>query len=185
MRSTLTEHRNTDGKSPTSALLLRSPLDFITEDHLRLRAMCAEIDRMADAGVLGAEDVRCLRDYLTHELPALLADEDDALLPFVMLRAEPEDDLPQLVDRLSSEHASIDVLAAKVLEDIEGPATGREASPALRSAMRRLAAVARRHLILENAVLLPLARVRLLEEDMIALRQCMLRRRGLERLFDD
>lgn len=185
MRTNLTDHRNTDGKSPTSALLLRSPLDFIAEDHMRLRAMCAEMERMADAPILHPDDVCCLRDYLTQELPALLADEDDDLMPLVLERAEPDDEVPRLVDRLSGEHARIDALLAQVLAITANLELGGTVSAALREALSALASLTRRHVVLENAVLLPLARARLRKSDLDGLRNAMLTRRGLEGLFAD
>lgn len=176
-------HRSRDGKTPTSALLLRSPLEFIAEDHLRLRTMCAEMDRMAHAKILNVDDVSCLRDYLMHELPALLADEDNDLMPLVEARAEPDDEIVRLIERLSEEHAHIDVLINRVLPLLDGAALGGSVSRVLSGALLSLAGLTRRHLILENAILLPLARVRLTEVDFERLRDAMIKRRGLEGLF--
>jgi len=43
---------------------------------------------------------------------------------------------------------------------------------------------ARRHLILENAIVLPLARVRLTDDDLDTLRLRMMQRRGLDSLME-
>ncbi|KPP91379.1 MAG: Hemerythrin HHE cation binding domain [Rhodobacteraceae bacterium HLUCCA08] len=174
-----------DGTSPTSPWLLRNPIDFISEDHLRLRTICARIDGLADQPTPDPDAVAALCGYLRNELPLLLADEDDALMPLVLARADPEDDLPRLAQRLDREHDEIARLAGVVAADICGASAVGRLSQAVRDILRELAAATRRHLILENAVLLPLARARLTQRDLDKLRDAMLRRRGLHDLFAD
>ncbi len=183
MTPALTDHRNPDGRKPTSTWLLQNPIDFIAEDHLRLRTICAEIDRLVEAATPEPEALSTLRDYLCHELPDLLADEDEDLMPLILARAEPEDELPKLARRLDREHAQIEELRAPAAQALSGDQPVSAWSEGLRATLRQLARATRRHLILENAVLLPLARVRLTPEDLIALRKAMLRRRGLKDPF--
>lgn len=183
MKSVTTDHRSIDGKTPTSVMLLKNPLDFIAEDHLRLRAMCAELDRLAETTTIEGAAISGLIEYLEHELPLLLSDEDDDLMPRLLSRAEPEDELPKLAKRLEKEHSEIADHLKAVTSGLAGLALATAMSDALRNSMRSLANAARRHLILENAVLLPFAKARLTEEDLRALRSAMLRRRGLENLF--
>ncbi|GAA5078304.1 hemerythrin domain-containing protein [Roseibacterium beibuensis] len=183
MNHNITEHRSRDGRTPTSIRLLQNPIDFIAEDHLRLRAMCAELDRLADAERPETEALEEMQEYLAHELPALLNDEDLDVLPMLLDRAEPEDELPSLARRLGREHREIEGCLGFVLDLLAASAPAAMASSSFRQALRDLARVTRRHLILENAVLLPLARVRLTDADLVALRQAMLRRRGLQDLF--
>lgn len=183
MNSIASDHRTTDGRTPTSVMLLRNPLDFISEDHLRLRTMCAELDRLALTAAIEEPAIAEMLEYLTHELPLLLADEDDDLMPRVLSRAEPEDELPKLVERLEKEHAKIVDYLAAVTSGLSSLTRATHLAHDLRTAMRDLAHATRRHLILENAVLLPLAKARLTESDLDALRSGMLRRRGLEDVF--
>lgn len=183
MNDNITSHRSSDGRTPTSAWLLRNPIDFIAEDHLRLRAMCAEMDRLADSETTERDEVSEIREYLTQELPALLADEDEDLMPLVLKRAEPEDELPKLARRLDREHREIDRLLNSVLAAFSGLSLGAVLSEETRQMLHDLAQATRRHLILENAVLLPLARVRMTEDDLVALRNAMLGRRGLQDLI--
>ncbi|SFG36292.1 hemerythrin domain-containing protein [Roseobacter denitrificans] len=183
MKSITTDHRSIDGKTPTSVMLLQNPLDFIAEDHLRLRAMCAALDRLAETTPVEGAAISEMIDYLGHELPLLLADEDDDLMPHILSRAEPEDELPKLTRRLEKEHAEIACLLKAVTSGLAGLALATSISNALRTSMHDLADAARRHLILENAVLLPLAKARLTKEDLHAIRAAMLKRRGLESLF--
>ncbi len=183
MNSATTEHRSTDGKTPTSVMLLRNPLDFIAEDHLRLRTMCRELDRLAEDTQIEDCAIAVMIEYLKKELPLLLADEDQDLIPMVLSRAEPEDELPKLIARLVQEHAAIGSHLKAVTGGLAGVILATELSGQLRDAMRELASATRRHLILENAILLPLARARLSEEDLHELRSAMLQRRGLDGLF--
>ncbi len=183
MKSTTTDHRSIDGKTPTSVMLLKNPLDFIAEDHLRLRAMCAELDRLAETTTIEGTAFTGMIEYLENELPLLLADEDDDLMPRILSRAEPEDELPKLAERLDKEHSAIADHLKAVTSGFAGLAPATSISDKLRTSMHDLADAARRHLILENAVLLPLAKARLTEDDLHALRSAMLKRRGLEGLF--
>ncbi len=183
MNTLTSNHRNKDGLTPTSVLLLRNPLDFIANDHLRLRAMCAQLDRMVLSPKADRSATEVMIEYLTHELPLLLADEDEDLMPRLLLRAEAEDELPKLADRLKEEHATIAVLLTQVMQGLGELVHSAHMTNPLRPAISDFANAARRHLILENAVLLPLARARLTDEDLQGLRDGMLKRRGLENLF--
>ena len=91
--------------------------------------------------------------------------------------------MPSLARRLGREHCEIEGCLGFVLGLLAASAPAAMTSSSFRQALRDLARVTRRHLILENAVLLPLARVRLTDADLVALRQAMLRRRGLQDLF--
>ena len=51
--------------------------------------------------------------------------------------------------------------------------------------LTEFASQTRRHLIVENAIILPIARARLDTDDLDALRLGMLRRRGLDRLMEE
>jgi hemerythrin-like domain-containing protein len=54
----------------------------------------------------------------------------------------------------------------------------------VRTRLARFAGHARRHLILENAIILPFARLRLTRHDLETLRLRMMQRRGLDRLME-
>ena len=50
MKTHLSNARRDDiGHEPTDLMLLSDPLDFIAEDHLRIRAVCETMDRIAQA----------------------------------------------------------------------------------------------------------------------------------------
>lgn len=50
MKRHITATSRSDCLSPTDPVLLGDPLDFIAEDHLRERQICALIDRIAISG---------------------------------------------------------------------------------------------------------------------------------------
>ncbi len=172
-------------KKPTSIKLLKDPLEFLSEDRARLRSVCTELDRLTLTPKIEQPAILALSDYLTKELPLLLADESEDLVPLILTKAEPEDELPQLAARLRGEHEKIVYL----LEDVTSgfaALTGETKMPdVLREAMLDLANAARGHLILANAVLMPLARTRLTQSDLTALRLGMLKRRGLDDVFQE
>lgn len=179
-----TEPRRGECLSPTDIALLGNPLDFIAEDHLRIRAMCAEIDRLAGAADVDPAEARGVLDFLKEELPFLIEDEDCDLLPLLIRRSEPEDEMRRLKARLDLDHDRIvgclpDVIAVFATLAEKG---GRIAE-SKRKYLRDFSADMRDHLILENAIVLPFARLRLSENDLDSLGLCMLQRRGLDRVM--
>lgn len=177
--------RRGDGLSPTDLRQIGDPLDFIAADHLRIRAMCGELDRLAGAAHLTADEAAAMLSFLTEELPLLVADEDEDLLPLLMRRSMPEDDMPRLKLRLDQEHTRIVANLPEVIGTFERLAeTGGAIDDLLVYRLSDFAGHMRRHLILENAILLPFARLRLTASDLETLTRRMLARRGLDRLME-
>lgn len=185
MITQLSDPRRGDCLSPTKLTLLGNPLDFIHEDHLRERAICAMIDHIATTSSPDPADAIRARDFLRHELPLHMADEEQDLFPLLRRRCLPEDAIDKAIDRLTGEHhqSIADTRkAAAALEPLEegaGPLSeeGRED-------LLRFTTHARRHLILENAIILPFARLRLTENDLDTLCRRMMQRRSLDRLME-
>ncbi|MCZ7676895.1 MAG: hemerythrin domain-containing protein [Roseovarius sp.] len=175
-----------DCLSPTDPALLGNPLDFVYEDHLREREICATLDHLAGADMPDTELAAAALSYLLDELPAHMADEEDGLFPLLRLRCEPDDDIERAIGRLTSDHTGVKDDAPRVayiLAAIESE--GRAMTNAEKSVLVRFGSDTRRHLILENAIILPFARLRLTRDDLAALRQGMMRRRGLDRLMEN
>ncbi len=169
-----------DGAAPTPTDLLRDPLVFIAEDHMRARTMCATIDAFAAAPRRDERVLSAIQDFFADELMPLIEDESCDLVPLLAQRAEPEDDIPRLRTRLAAEHAALSTAMEQLKADLSALPRDLTPSPlALRRALRDFTADLRRHLILENAILVPLARARFSEADLDQLRASMLARRGL------
>ncbi|OAN81288.1 hypothetical protein A8B78_09805 [Jannaschia sp. EhC01] len=159
---------------------LENPLDFIAEDHMREREVCALIDKLVDAASLQEADIHQMLGFLEDQLPQHLADEEIDLFPMMLERCDPEDEIEKVIDKLHSDHghALADVPTIVALIQSVAPA-----SPQLSDdeciLMTDFAHHARRHLILENAVILPIARGRLTQADLNTMKRHMLERRGI------
>ena len=169
--------------NPTTPQLLGNPLDFIHEDHLRERQICTILDRIATDAVPDRDDLEHVLEYLARELSLHLADEEEDLFPLLRRACEPEDEIGRVIERLTSDHDHAAEDTPCVIADLDallssGGAPDKETQARLRS----FAAQARRHLILENAIILPFARLRLTGRDLESLCLRMMQRRGIDRL---
>jgi hemerythrin-like domain-containing protein len=182
----ITATSRSDCLAPTDPVLLGNPLDFIAEDHLRERQICALIDRIANAGEVDVPDVENVLSFLGEELQTHLEDEEQDLFPMMRSRCEAEDEIDKVIDRLRSDHSRVEALMPKVKAAL-GRLLARGSAPGARdrAALTDFASHARRHLIVENAIILPIARARLGKTDLDRLRLGMLRRRGLDRVLED
>ena len=119
--------------------------------------------------------------HLVHEAPAHALDEEDDLFPLLRRRALPEDDLEATLIRLDGDHEHGRHLAETAKPILAEMARDGCASVGDRRAMlTRLAGHERRHLIVENAIILPLAAARLTPSDLRTLALRMAARRGYD-----
>jgi len=148
------------------------PLEYLAYEHFKYREMCNELDRLADAATFDSGAVSRLAETIRGDLTMHVSDEEEGLFPLLRKRCRPEDQVAETLDRMIREHAErMDCLArarialltafteSKPLPQIAG------ASEALHACARSL----RRLMMLENGVLIPLARRRLLADDLVAL----------------
>lgn len=172
---------------PTAAALLGKPLEFIHEDHLRERQICSMIDEIARGGT-GAPDTQTISavlGFLTRELPLHLKDEEEDLFPLLRRRCEPEDEIDKVIAKLHKDHDHAGEDTPQVVALLEELANeARAPNEDERHMLLAYAAHSRRHLILENAIILPFARLRLTETDLETLYIRMCQRRGLDSLKD-
>ncbi|MFC3070244.1 hemerythrin domain-containing protein [Phenylobacterium soli] len=157
--------------APAKALAAQ-PLEWFLAEHLRHRQFCGLMAELALAKSFEPEPIRAVIEFLRHELGHHLADEEVDLFPLLRARALPEDEIGEVLDRLIGEHKA-DMAHAHALRGHlercldERLAPGRDPSVAL--ALDAFASQELRHLALENAVVLPLARLRFAETDLKAL----------------
>lgn len=170
--------------TPTDPSLLGNPLDFIAEDHLRERHILSLIDEVAISPKRDVDTLRDILAFLVEELPLHLADEETDFYPLMRMRCSPEDEIEKILAKLHSDHEHSDQDALGVILLLRRQLGSQHpCTPADRDLLQTYANKARRHLFLENAVLIPLARARLQPRDLDQMRYAMLRRRGLDRLF--
>ncbi|MEO3427365.1 hemerythrin domain-containing protein [Pelagibius sp. CAU 1746] len=165
---------------PASVALLSDPLDFFFAEHFRQRKLCNLIEEMALAETLDWTLTAEVLDFLRHDAAMHVRDEEEDLFPLMQERCPPEDEIDRVLSALTAEHAGDRHLADILIEGLEkalAEAQPPSAFPGLREAMIDFARNERRHLALENSVLLPLARRRLSEEDLVRLSARLLRRR--------
>lgn len=166
---------------PIPPELMREPLEFLFAEHYRHRQMCRALDQVAAAPGFVGEAAAALEAFIAHDLANHVLDEEQDLFPVLRRRSEPEDEIEKLIAVLSQEHA-LDQQLASVTRGVLAqsiahlrPVRSFEGGPA---ALRRLAQQERRHLALENAVIMPIARLRLTVDDKRLLAQAMAARRG-------
>lgn len=157
--------------------LLSRPLQYIAADIYRERMLCAILAQMADRRQLDPRAAAAALAFLRHDLPLHIRDVDEDLLPLLCRRALRQDRVGELSERLHADHsnalADVEAVCAALSEQGAEPAGW----PPLFAAFT---AKGRRHLSLENAVLLPLCEARLTRSDRQGLGRSMAARRGLK-----
>lgn len=146
------------------------PLDMLYEDHMLEREICALIDRLAtsQSADQGAALLAC--HFLRCQLPAHMHSEEADLFPLLRARCEDEDEIDRALDRLESDHRAIEAALPGVVRVLDRVGLGAQSlSVAQCQGLLDYTATARRHLIFENAIVLPLARARLSEADLLSL----------------
>lgn len=183
---TRTRKRQDDvlGKLPTQ--LLRTPLDYILADHHRQRELFSLCEELAEADAFDPKLAGTVAGFLETEMELHVIDEEEDLFPMLRRRLLPEDDIERIIGLLSGEHAADEALAREIVKALRAGISidcGTIAT-ALRNALLTFADRQRRHLAVENAIVLPLAATRLSEKDTIDLGRRMAVRRGVHQAQD-
>ncbi|OZB18355.1 MAG: hypothetical protein B7X55_05015 [Rhodobacterales bacterium 34-62-10] len=172
-------------EAPTSPRLLARPLDFISEDHLRERQICAVIDGLATAVVFDPKQATAVLRFLNEELNVHLRDEAEDLFPLLARRCTKEDAIEGVIDRIRADQDEVMRLLPRVRSLLAGCLdSGGKPTAEERAVLSRFAGHVRRHLVAENAILLPIARARLTRADLRSLAKHMQTRRGLPELAE-
>lgn len=168
------------GLFPTDPSLLSAPLEFISEDHLRERAICAMIDRLASTASLDRHAASTVLRFLNEELNVHMRDEAEDLFPMLAKRCAPEDCIERTIGRITTHQQEAMRLLPRVRAAlVRCLDTGSGLSAGENRSLGRFADNVRRHLIAENAILLPIARARLTQRDLKSLSDRMRTRRGI------
>lgn len=165
-----------------------APFDMLTACHERVERMLVLIARLQqhlldhgcdDAARQAASDV--MRYF---DLAAPLHHQDEELHVFPLLLAGPDAGLRALVQRLLQDHRQMDSawpLARQTLQAAaDAPASGwTPLTPAQTAALDRFAALYRQHLDNEDQLAYPAARALLSGDDLQAMGEDMMQRRGV------
>ena len=146
-----------------------SPLEMLAGQRLNLTAFCAVLNALPN---VAPAMVRALAPgiaaFLRQDYPAMLAEEENGLLPALRRRLLLGDDLDQVIDQLIDEHQRDRLQAVSLAGRCEEIASGVDDDDlfTLCAALRSFAEHQRRHLAWEDATILPLAQVRLTADDL-------------------
>ena len=147
-------------------------LDFILFEHLKHREMCNALDHLADARNFNAAEVTRLAEFIRVDLTMHVFDEEEDFFPLLRQRCAPADQVEEALDRFDREHEADRDLSAQVriiLYNAVAQKTPPSQIPGASEVLRAFAQAQRRHMMLENGVLIPLARRRLNEDDLATL----------------
>lgn len=168
-------------EAPTENML-RDPVVWFFAEHYRHRQVFHKLCEIAKSVFLDVKQIEEILDFLEKELPLHIIDEEDDLFPLLRRRCQAEDRLERTLGLLSGEHASdmdvgkqLVVVLREAIENKRSPATCEKAKEVIETFCKSQ----RRHIALENAVVLPIARLRLTKRDKRALGRRLAARRGL------
>jgi hemerythrin-like domain-containing protein len=156
------------------------PIEFMLAEHLNHRRMCKALERLAGMMEFDAAPITAMVDYIRFDLTLHVIDEEEDFFPLLRKRCLPDDDIEAVLTRLSADHETDKSLSAQVRDMLNACLIMRKPPHVIEGAVDALIAFAtneRRHLALENAVVIPIARRRFTAEDLTMLSARMLARR--------
>lgn len=158
------------------------PIDVFEHEHMRHRAMCDFLEVIADGlpDLVDSQLCASLGTMLRVDLPAHHRSEDEILFPLLQMRAEPDEAVGSMLAQLRQEHAIDEGYASELGELLDSLAAGgRPENPDMVGYMLRgFFESYRRHLYWEGAVILPLGRRLLTDDDLRGLTEQLHRRRS-------
>ncbi len=173
---------------PDTGWVKRNALDLIEHEHHIQAQICDSLEVIADGLPDGVDRRLCAQvaSALREELPLHHRDEECGLFPLIEKRALPSDGMAEILALLAREHATDESFASELLESLDALSEGKKLkNPDMVGYMfRSFFESYRRHLHWENAVVLPLARLRLMPQDIAKLEEAMARNRDPERQVD-
>jgi iron-sulfur cluster repair protein YtfE (RIC family) len=165
-----------DGAPPAAAPLI-DPIAWLAAEHGRHRELCDTLVHIATLPITSPARLRRLADALATDTALHVADEAEDLFPRLRERMEPDDDIARVVGILTADHdaersAVRDLQLAFAVADAGGELED------IGTLIDQFVTRKRRHIALVNAVLLPIARLRLTLEDQCAMAKSMAARRA-------
>lgn len=137
-----------------------APLDYFFAEHHRQRQAAHMLMLISD-GERDEGGVRRLVEFFQSDFAAHIVEEKKHFFPVLQECCLPEDAIDALLGRLALEHDQDATIGDAVLQTLRKIDGGGAASNAELRRVRHFAEHLFRHIALENAVLLPLARARM------------------------
>lgn len=175
--NSVTEEKSGAARRPSP----HDPIEFILSEHLNHRRMCRALERLANAAEFDAARITALLDFIRYDLTLHIVDEEEDFFPMLRARCAPDDQISEVLERLTQEHAEDKLLSIRARDVLHACLIVRKPPSAIEGgaeALRSFAAHEMRHLTLENAVIVPLARRRFSPEDLAQLSARLLARRA-------
>lgn len=148
--------------------LLDTPLEYFAAENSRRRQLCRALSDLAMANAPPPASLRAVAGIIRSDLA--LRTEDDERDLFDLLRSRAEDnELERAFGILSADHAGDRAMAMALCEALEAAAMAAPRHPGLADLIGRFVSHRMRHVALEQAVVLPIARLRLTAGDLQAL----------------
>jgi hemerythrin-like domain-containing protein len=180
-------------RQPPSALLA-DPMEFLLAEHARQRTLCdvlddiADADADADADEVDPELVAAALHFLKDDFRRHVLDEENGLFPALENLGRADTRFRDVLAQLHAQHdthrtVAKDIVAA--LERLQSDSKTQGPDRDLASVLRNFAAIEREHLILENGIVLPIAKAELSDAILDQLSREMMARRGIETEGDD
>jgi hemerythrin-like domain-containing protein len=169
-------HGDDGARRPTP----HDPLEFMLAEHLNHRRMCRALEQLAAETEFDAVRITGLLEFIRFDLTLHVIDEEEDFFPMLRERCLPEDEVDSVLARLSEDHAEDKALSVRVRDVLNVCLILRKPPRAIEGGADALLTFAQhemRHLALENAVVVPLARRRFSHEDLRALSRRLLARR--------
>ena len=165
--------------------LLRDPLDFLIADHMRQRKMCNALDALhLNSEKEGSKEIReAIFAYLSEDFLLHISDEEVDLFPSLLAARNLDHDLDHLIDALTRNHAIELSLASDVIVFLQRKQPPPGEATNVWNFTRLLVTFTeclRRHLAIEDQMLMPVARKHLAAEDLHRIGLAMARRRHID-----
>lgn len=166
---------------PLPVMLLDDPLEYLAADHTRNRIVTSAVARFGEGRAVRREEAIAVAGFLARDLGLHHLDEEEDLFPCLRKRSLPGDDLDPILERLEEDHKRSASIVSKIVEALSAPDSNDTVSLGRTTckAMLTYADQKRRHLAIENAVVLVLARIRLTPKDLSVMSRHMKLRRGI------
>ena len=164
--------------------LLREPLDYLVADHMRQRKLCNALEALhpVNGGGWPREITEPVFGYLADALPQHISDEECDLFPALRAVSGLDSDAEDLIETLIRNHAVELSLASEVIAAIKRtpPANDETGTPNISRLLVDFSDCLRRHLAIEERMLMPLARKRLTGDAMTQIGRAMAKRRDID-----
>lgn len=165
--------------TPLPASLLSRPLDYLLAEHMRLRAVCSLLRYAGEVCQLDAGCAKAIARFITSALPLHRDDEEKNLFPALLKSARAGDELAETITRLEADHRQMKAVQMDIVDALtaEPDSAVVSLSPSAARTLRDFAETERRHVAVENGIVLAIARARITAKGLAEIADAMMARR--------